>query len=174
MEEYPRLQKAQRMLESLNRALTDAEQEGMSGVMVTVVRGHPFPKVILNVGGRQTDLADNLGLSGAETVGLFGWLESAGYIKPHFGDRARNAPWLMGSLEYLEREGYELIGELPNPQDRLAFVLEAAIRATRKDASLGEDEKKRRIDWFEEAKIAVRTLTIEVAKGVWKGDLPTM
>jgi hypothetical protein len=80
----------------------------------------------------------------------------------------------MGLLYHLEDGGYELIGELPNPQERLALVLEAAIQATRRDGRLDDTEKRRRIDLFEETKFVVRTLGVEVAKAVWRGDIPMM
>jgi hypothetical protein len=73
----------------------------------------------------------------------------------------------------LETEGYELIGEPPDPQERLALILEAAIR-TVKDNSLDEAAKKRRVDWFEELKIVVGTFGIEGARAVLRGGIPPM
>ena len=65
-------------------------------------------------------------------------------------------------------------GDMLLAQERLALILEAAIRAVQKDDSLDKDEKKKRIDWFEEAKIVVRTFGIEGAKAVLRGDIPPM
>ena len=91
---------------------------------------------------RRINLAGELDLSGAETVGLFRWAEAAGYIHPTYGgSMERSAPVTMGSLEYLQLKGYELIGELPDPQERLALILEAAIRAVQQDESVSKDEK---------------------------------
>ncbi len=117
-------------------------------------------------------LANELGLGGGETVGLFRWAESEGYIRPNYGGGNRNAEVVLASLDHLEGKGYELIGELPDPRERLALVLEAASRAVRKDESLDPKEKQRRIDWLEEAKFVVRTFGVEVAKAVWRGDIP--
>ncbi len=50
--------------------------------------------------------------------------------------------------------------------------LEEAIRAVQRDNSLDEAAKKRRVDWFEELKIVVRTFGIEGAKAVPRGDIP--
>ena len=56
----------------------------------------------------------------------------------------------------------------------MALILEAAIRAVQRDNSLDEAAKKRRVDWFEELKIVVRTFGIEGAKAVLRGDTPPM
>jgi hypothetical protein len=181
VEEYPRLQRLQRMLDVLHRILTEAEQAGTPEVHVMLSRGAGDTGVELSyfrrgeLNSRRINLAGELDLSGAETVSLFRWAEEAGYIRPNYGGRlGRSAPTPMGSLEYLQPKGYELIGELPDPQERLALILEAAIRAVQKDESLSEGEKKKRIDWFEEAKIAIRTMGLEAAKAVLRGEIPPM
>jgi hypothetical protein len=58
---------------------------------------------------------------------------------------------------------------LPGP-----LLLDATIQAVQRDTSLGPVEKKQLIDWSEEAKFVVRTLGVEAAKAVWRGDLPPM
>jgi hypothetical protein len=174
VERYPRLQRVQRMLSVINRALTQAEQEGEPGIRVFVVGGEPDVGVKVLLTGQHIKLAEELGLSGGETVGLFRWAESEGFLRPNYGRNGRNSEAPLGVLEHLESEGYELIGELPNPQERLALILDAAIQAVQRDQSLTPDERKRRIDLFEGAKFVVRTLGVEVAKAVWRGDLPPM
>ncbi len=121
---------------------------------------------------RRIALSEELGLSGGETVGLFRWAEAADYINPNYGSVGRDVQLASAFLEYLEPEGYELIGELPSPQERLALILEAAIEAVQRYASLDQHEKKRRVDWLEEAKFVVRTFGVEVAKAVLRGELP--
>ena len=180
MEQYPRLQKVQRLLDVLDRTITEAERQGDPQVLIMLARGAGEAQLKLTYygqGGREAhdvDLAGELGLSVGETVGLFRWAESEGYIRPNYGSGGREADIAIASLEHLESKGYELIGELPDPQERLALVLEAAIRAVRSDQSLTPEERQRRIDWFEEAKFVVRTFGVEVAKAVLRGDLPPM
>jgi hypothetical protein len=180
VERYPRLQKVQRMLVVLDQALRQAEQGGSPGITAMIVREGPDVGVHLLVWldteatERRINLAKELGLSGGETVGLFRWAEAAGFIRPNYGDGGPNVNIPTPSLEYLQPEGYELIGELPDPQERLALILEAAIRAVQRDDSLDEAAKKRRVDWFEELKIVVRTFGIEGAKAVLRGDIPPM
>jgi hypothetical protein len=177
---YPRLQKAQSMLSVLHRTITEAERQGDPQVMVWLARGGGEAKVELTywdqgaLSARRINLAEELGLGVGQMIGLFKWTESEGYIRPNYGGRSRDADVVIASLEHLESKGYELIGELPDPQERLAIILDAAIQAVRRDQSLAPAEQKRRIDLFEEAKIVVRTLGIEVAKAVWRGELPPM
>jgi hypothetical protein len=180
VERYPRLQKVQRMLVALDQALKQAELGSNPGVTILLVRGGDQAGVYLRVIGadgilQQISLAEELGLSGGETVGLFRWAESEGYVRPNYGGSTQISPGAevpTAGLDHLETKGYELIGELPDPQERLALILEAAIQATRKDGQLDDTEKRHRIDLFEEAKFVVRTLGVEVAKAVWRGDIP--
>jgi hypothetical protein len=172
VERDPRLQKVQRMLGVINRALTQAEQDGEPGIRVFVIWGGPEVGVEVLHGTHRIKLAEELGLSGGETVGLFRWAESEGYLRPNYGRSGRNSETPLGVLEHLESAGYELIGELPDPQERLTLILDAAIQAVQRDQSLKPEERQRRIDWFEEAKFVVRTFGVEAAKAVWRGDLP--
>ncbi len=181
MERYPRLQKLQRMLDVLDKTITEAERrQGTPEVMVRITRGGDRAGVHLSYHDRETfetqdiDLGEELGFGSGETLGLFRWAETEGYIRPHYGSLGRDIQTPMGSLEHLEAEGYELIGELPNPQERLALVLESAIRAVRSDQSLTPEERQRRIDWFEEAKFVVRTFGVEAAKAILRGDIPPL
>jgi hypothetical protein len=80
----------------------------------------------------------------------------------------------MAVLDNLETRGYELIGELPNPQERLALVLDATIQAVRRESELDPQERKPLIDWLEEVKFVIRISGVEVAKTVLRGDLPSM
>jgi hypothetical protein len=178
VERYPRLQKVQKMLDVLDRIITEAERQGDPGIHVQITRGGDEAGVRLHyfnhdeLAARQVELAEELGLSGGETVGLFRWAEAAGYIRPNYGSVGRDVQGPTASLEYLQPEGYELIGELPDPQERLALVLEAAARTVQKDAGLDPTEKKSRIDWLEEMKFVVRTFGVEAAKTVLRGELP--
>jgi hypothetical protein len=182
VERYPRLHKVQRMLGVLEQALKRSERGSNPGVTILLVRGGDQAGVYLRVvdagtAMQQISLAEELGLSGGETVGLFMWAESEGYFRPNYGGSVNISPGtsaLAAGLDHLETKGYELIGELPDPQERLALILEAAIRAVQKDNTLDEATKKRRVDWFEELKIVVRTFGIEGAKAVLRGDIPPM
>ena len=183
MEQNPRQQNVQRMLGIINQAITQAERGNNPGVTILVAPGGDQAGVYLrivigaDIPMQRIALAEELGLSGGETVGLFKWAESEGYVRPNYGGSSQVSPGTevpAAGLDHLETKGYELIGELPNPQERLAVILEAAIRAVQRDDSLDEAAKKRQVGWFEELKIVVRTFGIEVAKAVWRGDLPPM
>ena len=185
MDQYPRLQNVQRLLGLIHQAITQAERGSNPGVTVLVAPGGDQAGVYLRVVGspdmgmQQTSLAEELGLSGGETVGLFKWAESEGYVRPNYGGSGYISPGTevpvpAAGLDHLETKGYELIGELPDPQERLVLILEAAIRAVQRDESLSQAQKKRKIDLFEEMKFVVRTFGVEVAKAVLRGSLPPM
>lgn len=96
--QYPRLQKVQRMLDVLNRTIKEAEQQGGDPeVRILIARGGDEAKVDLSYfrqgdfTSRHVNLAEELGLSGGETVGLFRWAESEGYIRPNYGSGGRVA-----------------------------------------------------------------------------------
>jgi hypothetical protein len=181
VESYPRLQKLQRMLDVLDRTIAEAERrQGDPEVRILIARGGDEAGVHLSYHDEETytthniNLGEELGFGSGETIGLFRWAESEGYIRPNYGSGGRDADTAMAVLDHLESTGYELIGELLNPEERLALILDAAIRAVQRDQSLTPEERQRRIDWFEEAKFVVRTFGVEVAKAVWRGDLPPM
>jgi hypothetical protein len=81
---------------------------------------------------------------------------------------------MSAQVRGLADKGLIEIGELPDPRERLILGLDAAMRSIQRDPTLTDEEKKRRIDWFEEAKIMVRTLGVETVKAIWRGDLPLM
>jgi hypothetical protein len=191
VEGYPRLQNLQRMLILIDRIIKEAAREELNpevevhinrsgrdaGVTIFYMVGDPQTEDFFTGADRPVGhhLARELGLGGGETVGLFRWAESEGYIRPNYGALGRDyGDWKRGTLEHLQSKGYELIGELPDPQEHLARILDAAIQVVQRDASLDPQEKKRRIDWFEEAKFVVRTFGVEVAKSVLRGEIPPM
>jgi hypothetical protein len=176
---YPLLRKVQRMLDVFNQANTEAARQGDPQLLFIIAREGPEPQIQMRYIGQgelenQVDLAEELGLSSGETIQSFRWAEAEGYIRPNYDSGGREAHTAIASLDHLDSKGYEMIGELPNPQERLALILDAAIQAVERDTSLGPQEKKKRIDWFEEAKFVIRTFGVEVAKAVWRGDLPPM
>jgi hypothetical protein len=91
------LQKVQRMLVVLEQAIKQAERGSNPGVTILLVRGGDQAGVYLRVVGadsvmQEISLAEELGLSGGETVGLFSWAESEGYVRPNYGGFDSNQP----------------------------------------------------------------------------------
>ena len=181
MERYPRLQKVQRMLGVLEQALKQAERGSNPGVTILLVRGGDQAGVYLRVISadsvmQEISLAEELGLSGGETVGLFRWAESECYVRPNYGGSTQISPGAevpTAGLDHLETKGYELIGELPDPQERMEFILEAALAAA-VQASDRPEEKKRWQGLREDFRFVLRTLGVEGAKAVLRGDMPPM
>ena len=65
------------------------------------------------------------------------------------------------------------IGEMPDPQERLSLILEAALAAA-VQASDRPEEKKRWQGLREDFRFVLRTLGVEGAKAVLRGDIPPM
>jgi hypothetical protein len=180
VDQYPRLQKVHRMLVVLNQALTQAEQEGSPGITVMIVR-HDGPEVGVylqvwiesELTERRISLAEELHLSGGETVSLFRWAEAAGYIRPNYGSSGPNVDIPTPHLEYLEPEGYELIGELPDPVKRLMLSLEAAEATIEARQDLRPEQKEAARKALEELKHFLRGLppgvAVEVGAAFFRG-----
>jgi hypothetical protein len=74
----------------------------------------------------------------------------------------------------LTEKGLLTIGEMPDPQERIILGVEAAMRSIQRDPTMDAAEKQQKIDWLEEFKHVVRSLTVETAKAVLRGNLPPM
>jgi hypothetical protein len=112
-------------------------------------------------------------MSKVEAVYIVKQLIDEGYFTSVYEAREITPePWTYIKPQSLTEKGLVAIGEMPNPQERLILGLQAATSAVEKDRSLSPADKKRKIDWLEEGKFVVRTLGVEVARAVWRGDLP--
>ena len=179
VEGYPRLQRLQKILDVLDRTITEAERQGDPEVRVFIARGAGEAKVELSyfrqedLTDRRVNLAEALGLGGGETVSLFGLAESAGYIRPNYGMGGPGAQASMAVLDHLETSGYELIGELPNPGERLMLSLEAAEAAIDARQDLGPEQKEVARRALEELKHFLRGLppgvAVEVGSTFFRG-----
>jgi hypothetical protein len=111
----------------------------------------------------------------SQAINRFVRLVDEGYINAQLQKGVLGGPAFSSALvRGLTEKGLIEIGELPDPTERLVLGLDAAIRVIQRDPTLDEEERRRRIDWFEEAKFVVRTLGVETVKAIWRGDLPAM
>src|SRR5215210_6239212 len=132
------------MLDVLDRTIREAERrQGDPEVRIWITRGgigeaklELFYTPPGELSTRRINLAGEVDLSGGETLGLWRWAIAEGYIRPSSGGGWAGGQVELSSLDHLESKGYELIGELPDPQERLVLILEAAIRAVQRDDSL--------------------------------------
>lgn len=166
---YPELAKTHRLLEFLNRELGEAQKQGESVLMVEFIDSGPA--VGLYVGLANDNVAELLGMSGGEAVGLLRRLSADGYVRVDFG---RHSSFGRARVESLTDKGLREIGELPDPQERFLLGLEAAIRAIREDESIPGPERSRRIDVLEEAKQIGRPLAVDIIKAMFRGEIPFM
>ncbi len=169
MGEYPQHTNAQKMLDRLNQELVETHAQGEVEVRLRLVYGPPQSGVHVHRTG--ADIAQDVGINGAEAVSLNSRLDADGYINISW-DRHPGATMRSVVLEHLTDRGLIEIGELPDPQQRFFMGLEAAIRAIREDDRLSQEEKKRGIDWLEEGKQISRPIAIEVIKAIFRGELP--
>jgi hypothetical protein len=158
---YPELEKQQAMLDAVNRRLKASQEQGELSLQLS------FNDVLA--------LAEELRMPQAEGVAIFrrlyqegffgGWM-GQGYKDPVIG----SVPFSRVKVEFLTSKGKQEIGDFPDPRERIILGVEAAIRSLQRDPTMDPAEKQRKIDWFEEFKFVVRSLTVETAKAVFRGD----
>ena len=169
-EKYPQLASDQKMLEFLYRKMQEVYDRDEEVLQLSYRSGQGGP-AYLRLYWEGVDVGEKIGVRSAEAISMFKRLAQAGYIITDVRPlESFGTPGVWG----LTNDGLAQIGRLPDPQERLVLGLDAAIRSVQRDSTLGDEDKKRRIDWFEEAKIMVRTLGVETVKAVWRGDLPVM
>ncbi len=158
------------MLARLKQEVDAACERGEPEVRLQIIRVTEAAGISLR--GTTTRLEKDLNISGAEVVSLFNRLCREEYVLADFAKSGGVEQTVV--LHSLSTKGLIEIGDLPDPQQRFLMGLEAAIRMIRDDQSLAPEEKKRKIDWLEEGKFIIRTSGVEVAKALWRGDLPLM
>jgi hypothetical protein len=90
------------------------------------------------------------GLNGAQAVNLFKQLYEEGYIYLNFLDtNIDRYPWFRTAPQSLSTRGLLEIGELPDPDERLAAALAATRRAIEQEPSIPEEEKRDMLDTLE-------------------------
>jgi len=160
---YPAFDNQRAMLDAINRRLKESQGRGELALDLW------FHDVL--------NTADELSIPQAEGAAIVQRLYREEFLEGKLGQGYKqgsgaSVPFSRLKVEYLTSKGMQEIGEFPDPQQRLILGFDAALRTIRQDNSISEEEKKRKIDWFEEAKFVARTLTIDAAKAVFRGDVP--
>jgi hypothetical protein len=91
----------------------------------------------------------------------------------HMPTERNYEPFVYVVPQSLTERGLLTIGEMPDPQERLSLILEAALAAA-VQASDRPEEKKRWQGLREDFRFVLRTLGVEGAKVVLRGDIPPM
>lgn len=171
--EYEQLTKRLRMLEFLHRALGEAQRRGEPGLMLEFYNPPPRDDLLesyntlpydnpprLTIFGTRVDVARELGLSGADAIGLLKDLETDGCIDLDYGG---GGPYLDAGevIVSFTEKGSAMIVALSDPNEALSARLDAIAEAIRKLEGVDFDEKKPAMDAVEELKRFVRALPPE-------------
>ncbi len=128
--EYPEQWKRERMLWFVHEWIQE-HQDALDfepGISVREVQGW---------GERQE------GLNGSQAVNLFEQLVEEGYVSVGWLDkRSDRYPWARAAPRSLSTKGLIEIGELPDPDARLAAALQATRRAIKQEPGIPEEEKR--------------------------------
>lgn len=183
--EYPQLTKRLEVLEFLHRTLDESRDRGGHGVVLEFYNPHPHEGLEsyntlpsygdpprLTVFGTKVDVAQELGISGAETIDLLRNLETEECI--HL-DYTSNGPYVDAgevTVDFTEK-GRAAVGVLPEPNGTLLEKLDAIAEAINDLQGVRSDEKKSAIEAVEELKLFVRVLPSESAIELL-GKLPSV
>jgi hypothetical protein len=183
--EYPHLTKRLEMLQFLHRALEEHQNRGDVGLVLefynppphegldsynTLPRYDAAPR--MTVFGTKVDVAQELGISGAEAIGLLKDLETDEYLSLNY---AGSGPYVDAGevvVDFTEK-GLSAIGVLPEPNETLLAKLDDIAQALRDLEGVHFDEKSSAIAAMEDLKHFVRALPPQSAVELL-GKLPSV
>jgi hypothetical protein len=183
--EYPHLTKRLEMLEFLHRALDEHQNRGDVGLVLefynppphedldsynTLPRYNAAPR--MTVFGTKVDVAQELGISGAEAIGLLKDLETDEYLNLNY---AGSGPYVDAGevvVDFTEK-GLSAIGVLPDPNETLLAKLDDIAQAVSNLEGIRLEEKRSAVAAVEELKDFVRALPPQSAVELL-GKLPSV
>jgi hypothetical protein len=183
--EYPHLTKRLEMLQFLHRALEEHQNRGDVGLVLefynppphegldsynTLPRYDAAPR--MTVFGTKVDVAQELGMGGAEAIDLLKDLETDEYLNLSY---AGSGPYVDAGevvVDFTEK-GLNAIGVLPDPNEALLARLEDIAQALRDLEGVRLDKKKSAVAAVEELKHFVRALPPQNAVELL-GKLPSV
>jgi hypothetical protein len=183
--EYPHLTKRLEMLEFLHRALKEHQNRGDVGLVLefynpaphegldsynTLPRYDAAPR--MTVFGTKVDVAQELGISGAEAIGLLKDLETDEYLNLNY---AGSGPYVDAGeavVDFTEK-GLSAIGVLPEPNETLLAKLDDIAKAVSNLEGVRLEEKRSAIAAVEDLKRFVRALPPQSAVELL-GELPSV
>ena len=183
--EYPNLTKRLEMLQFLHRALKEHQNRGDVGLVLefynppphegldsynTLPRYDAAPR--MTVFGTKVDVAQELGMGGAEAIDVLKDLETDEYLNLSY---AGSGPYVDAGevvVDFTEK-GLNAIGVLPDPNEALLARLEDIAQALRDLEGVRLDKKKSAVAAVEELKHFVRALPPQNAVELL-GKLPSV
>ncbi len=183
--EYPNLTKRLEMLQFLHRALEEHQNRGDVGLVLefynppphegldsynTLPRYDAAPR--MTVFGTKVDVAQELGMGGAEAIDLLKDLETDEYLNLSY---AGSGPYVDAGevvVDFTEK-GLNAIGVLPDPNETLLARLDDIAQALSNLEGVRLEEKRSAIAAVEELKHFVRALPPQSAVELL-GKLPSV
>ena len=183
--EYPSLTKRLEMLQFLHLALEEHQNRGDVGLVLefynppphegldsynTLPRYDAAPR--MTVFGTKVDVAQELGMGGAEAIDLLKDLETDEYLNLSY---AGSGPYVDAGevvVDFTEK-GLNAIGVLPDPNEALLARLEDIAQALRDIEGVRLDKKKSAVAAVEELKHFVHALPPQNAVELL-GKLPSV
>ena len=172
--EYAQLTKMLKMLEFLHRLLTEARERGDPGLVLEFYNPPPRDDSLesyealprygepprLTVFATRVEVARELGLDAAETIGLLKDLEAGGYVYLDYGP---GGPYVDAGeiIVSFTEKGHAAIKALSDPNEALLEKLDAIAEAIRDLRSVDVHERGSAIDAVEKLKRFVGTLPSE-------------
>lgn len=177
--EYPHLENRRNMLCLLSDTLDVVRREhGDPQLMLWFRRGSSLTgEAELAIYQTRQDVAEGLGLSGAEAIGLLRELGDDGYLRLDYGKYGPNASSGVVPVRFSEK-GRAAIEQLPNPNQELVLRLDLIAAAIEGLQEIDPEEKTRAQQAVGELKTFGRNISpsaaLEIIKAVARGDLPLM
>jgi hypothetical protein len=183
--EYPHLTKRLEMLQFLHRALEEHQNRGDVGLVLefynppphegldsynTLPRYDAAPR--MTVFGTKVDVAQELGISGAEAIGVLKDLETDEYLNLSY---AGSGPYVDAGevvVDFTEK-GLSAIGVLPDPNETLLAKLDDVAQALSDLEGVRLDDKSSAIAAVDDLKHFVRALPPQSAVELL-GKLPSV
>jgi hypothetical protein len=119
--EYPEHDKRIQMLKVLYREAQDAQSRGEEKLWLDFVHGRDKPQ--LTISGTEADLAQEVGLEGAEAIRLLEELGENEYISLDLDRYGFSADVGLVGVAFLDK-GITAISELPDPKEELLSSLD--------------------------------------------------
>jgi hypothetical protein len=158
-QDYPLLDKRLNMLKLLNRLLDEARVRDEDALWLEFYRHHaPW----LRVSGGGANVAQDLGVGGAEAIGLLRDLGGDGLLRLETDEHGFGADAGLVGVTLTQR-GLEAIRSLPDPREDLLRRLDAIAGAIEGLQDVGPEEKRPALDAVEEIKTFVRGLPPGIA-----------
>ena len=163
MLEYPEHDERIRMLKVLHREAQDAQSRGEEKLWLDFAYGSDKPQ--LTISGTGADVAKEVGLEGAEAIGLLEELDENEYISLDLDKYGFSADVGLVGVAFLDK-GITAISELPDPKEELLSSLDVLSAAIERLQDVPPDKKNLGRKAVEELKTFAYTISPAAAREI--------